>query len=136
MCPSGAQNGQILLDFLLLCCRPRKGRFKRKRAVSGPSAHLGPEMVKFCPNFCCCAADQEKVVFKRKRTVSSLFGWGRPTRPPGRAWALEAPGGYGGPWSGLQGTLPCECQQRRLREASGRGLRGPRKRTIWRLLRF
>ena len=51
--------------------------FKRKWAVSGPSAHLGPEMVKFCPNFCYCAADQEKVVFKRKRAVSSppaLFG--------------------------------------------------------------
>ena len=35
-CPSGAQNGQILPEFVLLCCRPRKVVFKRKRAVSGP----------------------------------------------------------------------------------------------------
>ena len=26
-------------------------------AVSGPSALLGPEMVKFAPNFCYCAVD-------------------------------------------------------------------------------
>ena len=30
------------------------------RAVSGPSALLGPEMVKFASNFCYCAVDQEK----------------------------------------------------------------------------
>ena len=38
----------------------------------------------FGPNFCYCAVYQKKVVFKRKRAVSSpyaLFGPGRPTRP-------------------------------------------------------
>ena len=32
-----------------------------KRAVSGPSTPFGLEMVKFGPNFCYCAVDQEKV---------------------------------------------------------------------------
>ena len=27
ICPSGARNGHICTEFLLLCCRPRKGRF-------------------------------------------------------------------------------------------------------------
>ena len=47
-----------------------------KRAVSDPSTPFGLEMVKFGPNFCYCAVDQEKVVFKRKRAVSGpcLFG--------------------------------------------------------------
>ena len=40
------------------------------RAVSGPSALLGPEMVKFASNFCYCAVDQEKAVFQSKRVVS------------------------------------------------------------------
>ena len=31
--------------------------------VSGPSGFLGPAMVKFGPNFCYCAVDQEKAVF-------------------------------------------------------------------------
>ena len=35
-----------------------------KRAVSGPSTPFGLEMVKFGPNFCYCAVDQEKVVLK------------------------------------------------------------------------
>ena len=39
-----------------------------KRAVSGPSAPLGK--IKFAPNFCYCAVDQEKAAFKRKRAVS------------------------------------------------------------------
>ena len=37
-----ARNGQICPEFLLLCCRARKAIFKRKRAVSGPSALLDP----------------------------------------------------------------------------------------------
>ena len=37
--------------------------FQWKRAVSGPSALLGPEMIKFASNFCYCAVDQEKTVF-------------------------------------------------------------------------
>ena len=76
-----ARNGKIYPEFLLLCCRPRKGRFLKETAVSGPSAPLGPEMIKFGPNFCYCAVYQEKVVFERKRAVSSpsaLFGPGRP----------------------------------------------------------
>ena len=47
--------------------------FKRKRAVSGPSALLGLEMVKFYRNFCSCAVDLEMAVFKRKRAVSGPF---------------------------------------------------------------
>ena len=46
--------------------------FNWKRAVSGPSAFLGPEMVKFCRNFCSCAVDQEMAVFRWKRAVSDL----------------------------------------------------------------
>ena len=38
-----------------------------KRAVSGLSALLGPEMVKFASNFCYCAVDQEKAVFRSKQ---------------------------------------------------------------------
>ena len=41
-----------------------------KRAVSGPSAPLRPEMVKFDPNFCYCGCRPRKTVFKRKRAVS------------------------------------------------------------------
>ena len=67
ICLFGARNGQIGPEFLLLCCRPRKGRFSIKSAVSGPSALLGPEMVKFAPNFCYCAVDQEKTVFRSKQ---------------------------------------------------------------------
>ena len=33
-----------------------------KRAVSGPSALLGPEMVKFCRNFCSCAEAEAELV--------------------------------------------------------------------------
>ena len=44
--------------------------FQWKRAVSGPSAFLGPEMVKFASNFCYCAVNQEKAVFRWKRAVS------------------------------------------------------------------
>ena len=40
------------------------------RAASGPSALLGPKMVKFASNFCYCAVDQEKAVFQWKRVVS------------------------------------------------------------------
>ena len=63
--------GQIWPEFLPLCCRPRNGRFfVWKRAISGPSALLGPEMVKFCRNFCSCTVDLEMAVFKRKRAIS------------------------------------------------------------------
>ena len=41
------------------------------------SALLGPEMVKFAPNFCSCAVDQEKAVFQWKRTfLAHLPFWG------------------------------------------------------------
>ena len=152
--PFGARNGKIYCEFLLLCWRPRKGRFLKETAVSGPSAPLGPEMIKFGPNFCYCAVYQEKVVLKRKRTVSSpsaLFGPGKPTRPLGGL--LEALGlprafkdlqrrpgtcrtsvkGFKLPWK-IFGRVPSKpwaprplTLQRSLREASGRGLRGPLK---------
>ena len=45
--------------------------------VSGPSGLLGPEMVKFAPNFCYCAVDQEKAVFQWKRAfLVHLAFWG------------------------------------------------------------
>ena len=47
ICPFGARNGQICTVAL-----------------------LGPEMVKFAPNFCYCAIDQEKAFFQWKRAVS------------------------------------------------------------------
>ena len=56
-----------------MCRRAKMAVFKRKRAVSGPSALLGPEMVKFYRNFCSCAVDLEMAVFKRKRAVSGPF---------------------------------------------------------------
>ena len=65
--------GQISPEFLPLCCRPRNGRFYEKRGVSGPSALLGPEMVKFSRNFCSCAVDLEMAVFYGKRAVSGPF---------------------------------------------------------------
>ena len=41
------------------------------------SAPLGPEMIKFGPNLCYCAVDQEKAVFKRKRPfLAHLPLWG------------------------------------------------------------
>ena len=55
------------LDFKPSCRRPVKWS-----DVSSPSALLG-EMVKFVPNFCYCAVDQErqeKAVFKWKWAVS------------------------------------------------------------------
>ena len=64
---------QISPEFLPLCCRPRNGRFYEKRGVSGPSALLGPEMVKFSRNFCSCAVDLEMAVFNGKRAVSGPF---------------------------------------------------------------
>ena len=70
ICPFEARNRQIWSEFLLLCCRPRKSRFQWKWPVSGPSALLRLEIVKFGPNFCYCAVDQEKAVFQWKRAVS------------------------------------------------------------------
>ena len=66
-CPLRARNGKICFEFLLLCCRPRKGRFSME---TGPS---GPEIVQFALNFCYCAVDQEKAVFQWKRAVSGPF---------------------------------------------------------------
>ena len=56
--PFEGRNG-ILPEFLLLCRRPKMAVFKRERSISGPSALLGPEMMKFCRNFCSCAVDQK-----------------------------------------------------------------------------
>ena len=72
-----ARNDEILPEFLLLCRRPKMAVFKRKRSISGPSALLRLEMMKFCRNFCSCAVDQEMAVFKRKRACFwpiCLFG--------------------------------------------------------------
>ena len=46
--------------------------FQWKRAVSGPSALLGPKMVPFASNFLYCVLDQEADVFQWKRVVSCL----------------------------------------------------------------
>ena len=56
ICLFGARNGKICPDFLLFCYRLRKKAvFQWKRAVAGPFASFGPEMVKFAPIFCYCA---------------------------------------------------------------------------------
>ena len=64
-------------NFCSCAVDQEKAVFQWKRAVSGPSALLGPEMVKFASNFCYCAVDQEKIGFQWKRAVSgpsSIFG--------------------------------------------------------------
>ena len=66
-------------NFCYCAVDKKKTVFQWKRAVSGPSALLGPEMVKFASNFCYCAVDdfEEKAAFQWKRTVSgpsALFG--------------------------------------------------------------
>ena len=58
-------------NFCYCAVDQEKAVFQWKRAVSGPSAFLGPEIVKFGPNLCSCAVDQEKAVFQWKRAVSS-----------------------------------------------------------------
>ena len=66
-------------NFCYCAVDQEKAVFQWKRAVSGPSALSGPEMVKCAPNFCYCAVDQEKAVFQWKRAVagpSHLPFWG------------------------------------------------------------
>ena len=71
ICSFGARNDQLWRPNFCYCAVDQeKAIFKWKRAVSSPSALLGPEMVKFGPNFCYCAVNQEKAVFKWKRDVS------------------------------------------------------------------
>ena len=62
ICLFGAGNGQICLEYNFCYCavNQEKAVVQWKRAVSGPSAFLVPEMVKFALNFCYCAVDQEK----------------------------------------------------------------------------
>ena len=55
ICPFGARNGQIRSCYCAV--DQEKAVFQWKRAVSGLSALLGPEMVKFASNFCYCAVD-------------------------------------------------------------------------------
>ena len=67
ICPFGAPN------FCYCAVDREKAVFQWKRAVSGPSALLGPEMIKSASNFYYCAVDQEKAVFQWKRAVSGPF---------------------------------------------------------------
>ena len=62
ICCFGARSGQIWSEFLLLCCRPRKGRFFNGNGpfLAHLSALLEPKMVKFGPNFCYCAVGPRK----------------------------------------------------------------------------
>ena len=57
-------------NFCYCAVDQEKAVFQWKRAVSGPSALLGPEMVKFASNFCFGAVNQEKAVFQSKRAAS------------------------------------------------------------------
>ena len=41
ICPSGAQNGKIWPEFLLLCRRPRKGRFSMETGRFWPICPFG-----------------------------------------------------------------------------------------------
>ena len=50
ICPFGARNGQICIEFCYCAVDQEKAVFQWKRAASGPSALLGPEMVKFASN--------------------------------------------------------------------------------------
>ena len=51
ICPFGAKEAS---NFCYCAVDQEKAVFQWKRAVSGPSALLGPEMVKFALNFCYC----------------------------------------------------------------------------------
>ena len=64
---AAALQGAVLVfsDPFLRTGPREKAVFQWKRAVSGPSALLGPEMVRFASNFCSCAVDQEKAVFHK-----------------------------------------------------------------------
>ena len=71
------------VNFCYCAVDQEKAVFQWKRAVSGPSALLGPKMVKFGMNFCYCAVDQEKAVFQWKRAVSgpsALLGHSKTVR--------------------------------------------------------
>ena len=59
-------------NFCYCAVDQEKAVFQWKRAVSGPSVLLGPEMVKFASNFCYCAVDQEKPAAARPSTFHSL----------------------------------------------------------------
>ena len=64
------RNGQICPEFLLFLLHA-KGPSAGSPHHSGVSPPERPEMVKFVPNFCYGAVDQEKAVFKRKRLLKS-----------------------------------------------------------------
>ena len=74
ICPFGARNGKIcpeLPNFCYCAVDQEKAVLKWKRLVAGPSALLGPEMVKFSWNVYYCAVGLENAVFNWKRAVSS-----------------------------------------------------------------
>ena len=49
--PSGAQNGQMCTEFLLLCCRPRKGRFSMETGRFWPICPSGARNGQMCTEF-------------------------------------------------------------------------------------
>ena len=56
ICPFGARNGQICFEFLLLCCRPRKGRCSMETSRFWPICLLGARNGQICFEFLllCC----------------------------------------------------------------------------------
>ena len=56
ICPFGARNGQICFEFLLLCCRPRKGRFSMETGRFWPICPFGARNGEICFEFLllCC----------------------------------------------------------------------------------
>ena len=56
ICPFGARNGQICPEFLLLCCRARKGRFSMETGRFWPICPFGAQNGQMCIEFLllCC----------------------------------------------------------------------------------
>ena len=64
-------------NFCYCAVDQEKAVFHWKRAVSGPSALLGPEMVNLASNFCYCAVDQENPFFNGNEPfLAHLPFWG------------------------------------------------------------
>ena len=67
---SGARNGLICFEFLLLCGRPRKGRFSMETGRFWPICPFGARNGQICFEFLLLCCKPRKGVFKRKRSAS------------------------------------------------------------------
>ena len=113
--PFGARNGKICFEFLLLCCRPRKGRFSMETGRFWPICPLGARNGKICFEFlllCCrprksrfsmetgrfwaiCPSGPEMVKFALNSCYcavdqeKAVFQWKRAVSGPSALWAAR-----------------------------------------------